>query len=54
MRNGTGWKQVPSPTPAGGRPVLRRVGGLKQRPGGRLYQQLRQDLILHWNGTAWK
>ena len=54
--NGTGWKQVSAPTPAGG-PALLGVAAVSARSawavgviGGNPYR----TLILHWNGTAWR
>ena len=54
--NGTAWKQVPSPTPAGGGALYAvaatsasnawAVGGTDAAPG--------KTIIVHWNGTAWK
>ncbi len=47
--NGSSWKRVPSPTPAGGGSLS---GVAAVSPGD--VWAVGGNLILHWNGTAWK
>jgi hypothetical protein len=52
--NGTSWKQVPSPTPAGGA-TLYGVAVTSARSAWAVGWAYRgqKTLILHWNGTTW-
>ena len=53
--NGTVWKQVPSPTPAGGA-VLSGVAAVSAGSAwavGNTGGASSKTLILRWNGTAW-
>ncbi len=52
--NGTSWKQVPSPTPAGGA-TLYGVAVTSARSAWAVGWAYRGEktLILHWNGTTW-
>ena len=55
--NGTAWKRVPSPTPAGGA-ALRGVAATSARSAWAVGDTSSGDssktVILRWNGTAWK
>jgi hypothetical protein len=50
--NGTTWKQVPSPTPAGGR--LLAVAATSASNAWAVGTTAGKTLILRWNGTTWK
>jgi hypothetical protein len=57
--NGTGWKRVASPTPAGGAGlfgVAATSGRIAWAVGiaGNLFGGKAKALVLRWNGTAWK
>jgi hypothetical protein len=47
--NGTAWKQIPSPTPAGGG----ELSGVAATSASSAWA-VGGNLILRWNGTAWK
>src|ERR1700761_834204 len=51
--NGTGWKRVPSPAPAGG-DQLYSVTATSARNAWAVGTAGRRSLILHWNGTSWR
>jgi len=56
--NGTAWRQVASPNPAGGSPVLSGVAATSARSAWAVglsnTAHVLRTLIEHWNGTAWR